>query len=484
VMEGILDGLIVAFTPGMLLYAAAGALIGTLVGVLPGLGPVATIALLLPASFHMTPEGAIILLAGVYYGAQYGSSTTAILVNVPGEASGAITALAGHKLAKEGRAAEALAVSALASLFAGLFAALVLALATPPLTRLALAIGPSDMVALFLLAGILAVFLSGSQPSRSVFMLAMGGLLGLIGTSGSDGQPRFSFGVAELRDGIDFTPLVVGLFGLSEVFTLMARRAGTEVTASEHWWPGYRGIRGWVAPAFRGSVIGSLIGLMPGSSTLFAAFAAYLAERRLAGGRPIGSLAEVAAPEAANNAAAQTSFVTLFGLGIPANAATAVLIGAMMLHGLPPGPALFAQKPEIFWTFIGSLVAANLMLVVLNLPLVGVWARLVTCPPEILGPGIIVFSCVGILASGGTGFDVVSLGFFGLFGYACRSASLPLMPLLLGFVLIAPFEDHLRRAITIARGDWSLVFVSPFMITLSAVGSLSLIISKIRTVSK
>jgi putative tricarboxylic transport membrane protein len=483
-MEGVLPGLLVAFTPGMLVYAAAGALIGTIVGVLPGLGPVATIALLLPASFHMSPDGAIVLLAGVYYGAQYGSSTTAILLNVPGEASGAITALAGHKLAKEGRAAEALAVSALASLFAGLFAALVLALATPPLTRLALAIGPSDMVALFLLASVLAVFLSGSQPSRSIFMLAVGGLLGLIGTSGSDGQPRFSFGIAELRDGIDFTPLVVGLFGLSEIFTLMARRAGTEVNAPQHWWPGYRGLRGWVGPAFRGSVIGSLIGLMPGSSTLFAAFAAYLAERRLARERPVGSLAEVAAPEAANNAAAQTSFITLFGLGIPANAATAVLVGAMMLHGLPPGPALFAQKPEIFWTFIGSLVTANLMLVVLNLPLVGLWARLVTCPPEILAPAIIVFSCVGILASGGTGFDVLSLGFFGLLGYACRSVALPLMPLLLGFVLIAPFEDHLRRAITQARGDWSLVFVSPGMLACFGVMVIGLGLRRFRTAPK
>lgn len=482
--DGALAGVLAAFSPAMLAYAGAGALLGTLVGVIPGLGPVATIALLLPASFHMSPEGAIILLTGIYYGAQYGSSTTAILVNVPGEASGAITALAGHKLAREGRAAEALAVSALASLLAGLLAALVLALATPPLTRLSLAIGPADMVALFLLAGFLAILLAGAEPSRSAFMLALGGLLSLIGTGGSDGQPRFSFGIAEMRDGIDFTPLVVGLFGISEVFMLMARNAETRVKAPLTWWPGWHNLRGWVAPAFRGSVIGSLIGLLPGATTLFAAFAAFLAERRLARGRPVGSLAEVAAPEAANNAAAQTSFVTLFGLGIPANAATAVLIGAMMLHGLPPGPALFAQKPDLFWTFIGSLVTANLMLVVLNLPLVGIWARLAACPADILAPTIIIFTCLGILGAGGTGFDVVSLGFFGLVGFACRRAGLPLMPMLLGFVLVTPFEDHLRRAITQARGDWSLIIISPLFIGLCTAGLISLTIWKIRTVSK
>jgi putative tricarboxylic transport membrane protein len=484
VTDGALAGVLAAFSPAMLAYAGAGALLGTLVGVIPGLGPVATIALLLPASFHMSPEGAIVMLAGIYYGAQYGSSTTAILLNVPGEASGAITALAGHKLAKEGRAAEALAVSALASLLAGLFAALVLALATPPLTRLSLAIGPADMVALFLLASFLAILLSGADPPRSTFMLALGGLLGLIGTGGSDGQPRFSFGIAELRDGIDFTPLVVGLFGVSEVFLLMARRGETRIKAPSNWWPGAARLRGWVAPAFRGSVIGSLIGLLPGATTLFAAFAAYLAERRLARGRPVGTLAEVAAPEAANNAAAQTSFVTLFGLGIPANAATAVLIGAMMLHGLPPGPALFAQKPDVFWTFIGSLVTANLMLVVLNLPLVGIWARLAACPVDILAPTIIIVACLGILGAGGTGFDVVSLGFFGLLGFVCRRAGLPLMPMLLGFVLVAPFEDHLRRAITQARGDWSLIIISPLFIGLCTAGLISLTIWKIRTVSK
>ncbi len=474
--DAVLIGLAQAFTLESVLYAGLGALLGTLVGVLPGLGPVATIALLLPVSFQMSPSGALILLAGVYYGAQYGSSTTAILINVPGEASGAVTAIEGHAHARAGRAAEALAVAALASLMAGLIAALVLALATPPLAALALRIGPTETAALLLGGALLAVAIGEGGPARALTMLGLGGLLGLIGTAGGDGQPRFSFGVRELRDGIDFTPLVVGLFGFSEVLALMSRSAGERPAAPARWWPGYGPIRGWERPALRGSLIGSAIGLLPGATTLFASFTAYAAERRFRGSGAGGAdYAGVAAPEAANNAAAQTSFVMLFGLGLPANAATAVLVGAMMLHGLPPGPALFSQQPALFWTFIGSLVTANLMLVVLNLPLVGLWARLILVPPAILAPAILTASCLGILASGGTPLDVVSLMFFGLFGLVCRQGGFPLMPLLMGFVVAAPFEDHLRRAIAHARGDWSLLAANPAVIALIALAALALL---------
>lgn len=471
--EAVLSGLGQAFSPESLFYAGLGALLGTIVGVLPGLGPVATIALLLPASFQMSPGGALILLAGIYYGAQYGSSTTAILINVPGEASGAVTAIEGHAHARAGRAAEALAVAALASLVAGLVAALVLALATPPLAALALLIGPTDTAALLLGGAVLAVAISEGGPPRGLTMLALGGLLGLVGTAGGDGQPRFSFGLRELRDGIDFTPLVVGLFGFSEVLALMSRPQSQRPAAPARWWPGYAAIRGWEGPALRGSLIGSLIGLLPGATTLFAAFTAYAAERRPGGGRT--DYAGVAAPEAANNAAAQTSFVMLFGLGLPANAATAVLVGAMMLHGLPPGTALFSQQPTLFWTFIGSLVTANLMLVVLNLPLVGIWARLILVPPALLAPAILVAASLGILAAGGTTFDVVCMVLFGLFGLACRRGGFPLMPLLMGFVIAAPFEDHLRRAIAHARGDWSLVLANPTVIGLALLAALALL---------
>jgi putative tricarboxylic transport membrane protein len=461
-MEPILAGLAASLAPQNLVYAGLGALMGTLVGVLPGLGPVATIALLLPVSFHMSPEGALILLAGVYYGAQYGSSTTAILINVPGEASGAVTALDGHRLACEGRAAEALAAAALASLVAGVISALVLALATPPLAAFALRIGPAETAALLLAGAALAITISEGGAAKGLAMLCLGAMLGLVGTAGGDGQPRFSFGIAELRDGIDFTPLVVGLFGFSEVLALMARPADAAVASPSRWWPGRAAIRGWLPPALRGAGVGSLVGLLPGATTLFAAFASYALERKLgtAGGdRP--SLAGVAGPEAANNAAAQSSFVTLFGLGLPANAATAVLIGAMMLHGLPPGPALFAVQPTLFWTFIGSLLVANVMLVALNLPLVGLWARLISIPPVILAPTILVVASLGVLASGGKPFDVLSLAAFGLFGYAARRSGFPLMPLLMGFVVAAPFEDHLRRAITHARGEWLQLLLQP-----------------------
>jgi putative tricarboxylic transport membrane protein len=470
-METILSGLAASFSPHNLAYAGLGACLGTLVGVLPGLGPVATIALLLPVSFHMSADGALILLAGVYYGAQYGSSTTAILINVPGEASGAVTALDGHRLACEGRAAEALAVAALASLVAGVVSALVLAVATPPLAALALRIGPAETAALLLAGALLAVLISDGGAAKALTMLSLGALLGFVGTAGGDGQPRFSFGFAGLRDGIDFTPLVVGLFGFSEVLALMARPADAAVAAPKRWWPGRSAIRGWLPPALRGAGVGSFIGLLPGATTLFAAFASYALERKLGsagGARP--SLAGVAGPEAANNAAAQSSFAMLFGLGLPANAATAVLIGAMMLHGLPPGPALFAARPELFWTFIGSLVVANLMLVVLNLPLVGLWARLIAIPPAVLAPAILVAAALGVLAAGGKPFDVLSLAVFGLFGHAARRGGYPLMPLLMGFVIAAPFEDHLRRAITHARGDWIAVAASPGVAMVLAAG--------------
>lgn len=461
-MDTILAGLGASLALHNLAYAGFGALIGTLVGVLPGLGPVATIALLLPVSFHMSPEGALILLAGVYYGAQYGSSTTAILINVPGEASGAVTALDGHRLACAGRAQEALAVAALASLVAGVISALVLAFATPPLAALALSMGPAETAALLIAGAVLAIAISDGGAGKALVMLGIGGILGLVGSAGGDGQPRFSFGFAELRDGIDFTPLVVGLFGFSEVLALMSRKPGSALSAPRHWWPGRDAIRGWLAPALRGSGVGSVIGLVPGATTLFAAFSSYALERKLGtADGPTPSLAGVAGPEAANNASAQTSFVMLFGLGLPANAATAVLIGAMMLHGLPPGPALFTAQPTLFWTFIGSLLVANVMLVLLNLPLVGLWARLITMPPAILAPAILVAASLGVLASGGKPFDVVSLAAFGLFGYAARQAGFPLMPLLMGFVIAAPFEDHLRRAISHARGDWAAMLTQP-----------------------
>lgn len=484
-------GFAAALTLEHLGYAFAGAFLGTLVGVLPGLGPVATIALLLPTTFILPPTGSLIMLAGIYYGAQYGSSTTAILLNVPGEASGAITALAGHKMAQEGRAVEALAAATLASGAAGLLSAIALAVATPALARASLAIGPADVAALTLTALALAIALSGATPARAVAMAGLGGLLGLVGTAGPDGLPRFTFGLQGLSDGVGFTPLVVGLFGVSEALALSrldpARAARLRIT---HWWPGYAAIRGWGPPALRGSLVGATIGLMPGATTLFASFAAWSLERRLRRkGDPATDaarrdIAEVAAPEAANNAGAQTGFVAMFGLGLPSNAVTAVLIGAMMIHGLPPGPALMQSQPTLFWTFVGAMLIANLMLVVLNLPLVGLWARLIAIPPLWLVPGIVLVSCAGVLASGGLAFDVALLAVFGAAGYAFRRTGFPLLPLLVGYILAPIFEDHLRRAVAHARGDvWALAS-QPLAAALFAIALLVLAASAARSFAR
>ncbi|MGP9821838.1 tripartite tricarboxylate transporter permease [Salinarimonas sp. NSM] len=472
----IVAGLAAALTLEHLGWAFAGAFLGTLVGVLPGLGPVATIALLLPTTFFLPPTGSLIMLAGIYYGAQYGSSTTAILLNVPGEASGAVTAVSGHKMAREGRAVEALAVATLASAVAGVLSALVLALATPALARASLAIGPADVAAMMVLAGALAVVLSAAPLARGFAMLGLGGMLGLIGTAGPDGLPRFTFGMRALFDGIGFVPLVVGLFGMSEALALAARGTnGGAVARIGRWWPGAAAIRGWLAPALRGSLVGAAIGLVPGATTLVSSFAAWSLEKRVSRGAPEGrrDIAGVAAPEAANNASAQTGFVALFGLGIPSNAVTAVLVGAMMIHGLPPGPALMSREPTLFWTFVGSMLIANLMLVVLNLPLVGLWARLVTVPPLWLVPGIVLVSGVGVLASGGLAFDVVLLALFGGLGYALRRTGFPLLPLLVGFVLAPIFEDHLRRAIAHARGDLATLASEPLASGLLAAAALA-----------
>jgi putative tricarboxylic transport membrane protein len=466
----IVAGLLAALTLEHVLYAFVGALVGTVVGLLPGLGPVATIALLLPVTFSLAPTGAIIMLAGIYYGAQYGSSTTAILLNLPGECSAAVTAVQGHALARSGHAMEALAVASLASAVAGFGSALVVAVATPGLARLSLAIGPADVAALMLLAAVLVIVLADASWRRGVAMLAIGGMLGLIGTAGPDGRPRFVFGIDGLHDGIGMVPLIVGLFGLSEVMGLAARglQTGARVRIGP-WWPSWQALRGWFRPAARGTVIGAAVGLVPGATTLFAAFVAYAAERRIRHADPHRHrLAGVAAPEAANNAAAQTSFVALFGLGLPANAVTAVLIGAMMIHGLPAGPALFQLQPQVFWTFVGSMLVANVMLVVLNLPLVGLWARLLMVSPVWLVPTIVVVACVGVLATMGTTFDVLLMAGFGLAGYALRRGGYPLLPLLIGFVLTPIFEDHLRRAIAHARGDLAAMVGQPLTLTLLA----------------
>jgi putative tricarboxylic transport membrane protein len=472
-------GLWVALEPANLALCLAGVALGTLVGVLPGLGPVATIALLLPATFALPPAGALIMLAGIYYGAQYGSSTTAILLRVPGEASGVVTAQEGHLLARAGRAGPALGIAALASLLGGLVAALVLALLLQPIAALAVGFGPAETAALMLLGVAAAVALTPGPLLAAWALAALGALLGLVGTDIAGGRPRFTFGIPELADGIGFVPLAMGLFGIAELIRALERGEGQARAARPGApWPSRQELRASAGPAARGGLVGSLIGLLPGGSTLLAALAAQAAERgvfRRRGRWGQGEMAGVAAPEAANNAASQTAFAPLLALGLPANAVMAVMAGAMFLQGIAPGPAVVQQRPEVIWAIVASMVIGNLMLVALNLPLVGLWAALLRLPMRWLAAGVLLLGCAGVWASSGSVFDVWLLAAFGALGWALSRAGFDPTPVLLGFVLAGPFEEALRRALVLARGDWGVFVAEPVSAALlAAAGAVTL----------
>lgn len=458
-------GLWVALEPANLAWCLAGVALGTLVGVLPGLGPVATIALLLPATFALPPAPALIMLAGIYYGAQYGSSTTAILLRVPGEASGVVTAQEGHVLARAGRAGPALGIAALASLLGGLVAALVLALLLQPVAALAVGFGPAETAALMLLGVAAAVALTPGPLLAAWALAALGGLLGLVGTDIAGGRPRFTFGIPELTDGIGFVPLAMGLFGIAELIRALEQGgAARRVPMPGTPWPSRADLRGAAGPALRGGAIGSLVGLLPGGSTLLAALAAHAAERGLfrrrgAWGR--GEMAGVAAPESANNAAAQTAFAPLLALGLPANAVMAVMAGAMFLQGIAPGPTALQQHPEVIWAIVASMVVGNALLVALNLPFVGLWSALLRLPMRGLAAVVLVLGCAGVWASSGSVFDLWLLLGFALLGWALSRAGLDATPVLLGFVLAPPFEEALRRALVLGRGDWGVFVTEP-----------------------
>ncbi len=458
-------GLAVALEPLNLALCALGALAGTLVGVLPGLGPVATIALLLPAVFHLPPAGALMMLAGIYYGAQYGSSTTAILLRVPGEASGVVTMQDGHALALKGRAGPALGIAALASLMGGIVAALLLALLLRPVAALAVGFGPAETAALLLLGAAAAVAVAPGPLLTGWGLLLAGALLGLVGTDIGGGRPRFTLGIPELADGIGFAPLAIGLFGIAELIRATAAPIATGAVARpRHPWPTRQDLRDGAAPALRGSLVGSAVGLLSGGSTLLASLAAYAVERGLFGrSRRFGSgeIAGVAAPEAANNAAAQTAFAPLLALGLPANAVMAILAGAMLMIGVAPGPAAIAENPAVIWGLVASMLVGNVILVVLNLPFIGVWAALLRVPMPMLAPPVLLACCVGVWSGAGSLFDVWLMLGFGALGWALLRLGLDPTPLLLGFVLGAPFEEALRRTLFLSRGDWSPFLAEP-----------------------
>jgi putative tricarboxylic transport membrane protein len=457
----------VAFTPINLLYALIGCLLGTLIGVLPGIGPVATIAMLLPATYALPPVSALIMLAGIYYGAQYGGSTTAILVNLPGESSSVVTCIDGYQMARNGRAGPALAAAGLGSFFAGCVGTLILAAFAPPLTELAFKFGPAEYFSLMILGLIGAVVLASGSLLKAIAMIVFGLLMGLVGTDVNSGVARYSFDIPELTDGIGFVAIAMGVFGYGEIISNLAQpEDDREVFTAEvkNLWPTKQDFKDMTPAVLRGTFLGSALGILPGGGALLAAFAAYALEKKLKlkpGEIPFGkgNIRGVAGPESANNAGAQTSFIPLLTLGIPPNAVMALMVGAMTIHNIQPGPQVMTSNPQLFWGLIASMWIGNLMLIVLNLPLIGMWIKLLTVPYRWLFPAIVLFCAIGVYSTNNSTFDIWMVAGFGFIGYMFNKLGMEPAPLLLGFILGPMMEENLRRALLLSRGDWS-VFVT------------------------
>ena len=474
----------VAFTPINLMYCLIGCILGTLIGVLPGIGPVATIAMLLPATYALPPVSALIMLAGIYYGAQYGGSTTAILVNLPGEASSVVTMIDGHQMARKGRAGPALAAAGLGSFFAGSVGTLILATFAAPLTELAFKFGPAEYFSLMVLGLIGAVVLASGSLIKAIAMILLGLLMGLVGTDVNSGVARFSFDIPELTDGVGFVVIAMGVFGYGEIISNLSQpEENREVyTAKVHGlFPTLTDIKLMIPAILRGTALGSILGVLPGGGGLLAAFAAYTIEKKTAlkpGEVPFGqgNIRGVAAPESANNAGAQTSFIPLLTLGIPPNAVMALMVGAMTIHNIQPGPQVMTSNPELFWGLIASMWLGNLMLVILNLPLIGMWIKLLSVPYRLLFPAIVLFCAIGVYSTNNNTFDIWMVALFGLVGYIFIKLGCEPAPLLLGFILGPMMEENLRRALLLSRGDWSVFVTRPLSGSLLAAALVLLII--------
>jgi TctA family transporter len=480
-LENLALGFDVALSYQNLLFAFLGALIGTAIGVLPGLGPTATISLLLPLTFGQEPVTAIIMLAGIYYGAQYGGSTTAILLNLPGEISGVITAIEGHQMARQGRAGAALAAAAIGSFFAGTVSTFVVAAAGPALTSVALSFGPPEYFALMALGLIVSCVLSQGSVVKAVAMVVFGVALGLVGTDVQTGQQRFTFGVPELSDGINFVVLAMGLFGLSEIvvnLTNRDRRPDTVATRGRLWLN--REEWRYAAPAaVRGTILGTMLGILPGGGASISSFGSYMLERRITR-RPEkfgkGAIEGLAGPESANNAGAQSAFIPLLTLGIPSNSVMALMTGALIIQGIQPGPRMIEAQPGLFWGLICSMWIGNIMLLVINLPLVGLWVQLLRVPYRFMYVAILVFCCIGAYSLNNNVFDVYVMAAASILGYVLIRLRLDTAPLLLGFVLGPMMEEHLRRAMLLARGDWTVFIERPISASLLGVAFVALVL--------
>ena len=451
-----------------LAYAFFGALLGTLIGVLPGLGPVATIAMLLPSIYALDATPALIMLAGIYYGAQYGGSTTAILINIPGESSAVVTAIDGYQMARSGRAGPALATAALGSFFAGCVGTLIIAAFAPPLTEVAFKFGPAEYFSLMVLGLIGAVVLASGSLVKAIAMIILGLLLGQINTDVISGAQRFSFDIPELTDGINFVAIAMGVFGFGEIIANLGRPAEhREVFTKEvkGLWPTRQDFKEAAPSVLRGTALGSILGVLPGGGALLSSFASYTLEKKITRNPRVpfgkGAIQGVAGPESANNAGSQTSFIPMLTLGIPPNAVMALMVGAMTIKGIQPGPQVMTSNPDLFWGLIASMWIGNLMLVVLNLPLIGIWIKLLTVPYRFLFPAIMAFCCIGLYTLNNNNFDVFMAALFGVVGYAFWKLGCEPAPLLLGFILGPMMEENLRRALLLSRGDWTTFVTRP-----------------------
>jgi len=466
ILSNLAFGFGVAFSLQNLAYCFAGVLLGTLIGVLPGIGPLVAIGMLFPLTFTLPPVAALIMLAGIYYGAQYGGSTTSILVNLPGETASAVTCLDGYQMARQGRAGPALAVAALASFFAGCVGTLLIALAGPPLAEWALLFGAAEYFSLMLMALVASAVLTQGDVVKGFCMVVVGLLLGLVGTDVNSGMARYTFGVMELYDGIGFTVIVVGLFAVAEVVSNLASSETREVFTRkiENLMPTQKDIRDSAWPTVRGTAVGSVFGVLPGTGPALSSFVTYMLEKKIAKdpsrfGK--GAIEGVAAPEAANNAAAQTNFIPMLTLGIPASAVMALMMGAMIVQGITPGPQVMTQNPELFWGIIASMWIGNLLLVILNLPLVGIWVSLLKVPYRWLFPSIIMFCCIGNYSVNNSAVDVYLCALVGVIGYVLAKLECEPAPLILGYVFGPLMEEYLRRAMLLARGDATVFFTRP-----------------------
>ena len=483
-------GFSTASTVANLGFCLIGVLLGTLIGVLPGIGATATIAMLLPITFQIgDPVSSLIMLAGIYYGAQYGGSTTAILINMPGESSSAVTAIDGYQMARKGRAGAALAIAAIGSFFAGTVSTFLVALLAPPLTTIALQFGPAEYFSLMVVGLVSSIALASGSIVKALAMVVLGLLLGLVGTDIYTGTPRFNLGIREYSDGLNFVALAVGVFGIAEILRNLENEHSREVMVKhvKNLFPTRDDWKQMMAPIVRGTVIGSALGVLPGGGAILASFASYTVEKRISKtpeefGR--GAIAGVAGPESANNAGAQTSFIPLLTLGIPANPVMALMIGAMIIQGIVPGPNVASEQPALFWGIIASMWIGNLMLVILNLPLVGLWVKLLTVPYYVLFPAIMTFCAIGVYSVNSNVFDLYAVAFFGLLGYVLTKLRCEPAPLLLGFVLGPLLEENLRRAMIISRGDPVVFVTRPISATLLAIAVIVLVVVLLPAVRK